>query len=543
MPTIPNLPAAIASSAADLFPGSQSDGQTHAVTPSQMAVLATGATTARSLAARLADIVSVEDFGVVDDPNGSNFAANTAAYQNAINAASGSARLRHRAALTVYVSGLVSPGNFILEVDGLLKLANNINGPLLLLNGANHSIKGCGVLDGNKANQTSSGAGCAGINTGSNGASNISIEDITIQNCFNWPVNITASNGIYLGSIKALNCGNSFEVAGGSYDFIIENCFVSRINDDAIAAYGGVYNGVIRGNFVTLGSVSGINVQSDSAQPAPCHDIDIVDNLITNCGLGGISVVTPGLTGVYQDRITIRGNRMYGNMTAADGQSGQADIGLGGLLSGTVCDNLISASNGTNNYGIVVPALPSNGSLVISNNLIYNIGSGGTSNVGIDFQNPFNVTAVGNCIFDNRSTKCMAFAMNGSVSYGCVFSSNNLTNTIGATFNVTLNSDTVFSGQIYGQDGVYNISQQVQAPSFLATSPPPNATAFSGFVSPYTATQAGTVFLQGGSGVTVYITRGAVELNLGTPVTIPVQKGDVVTISATTMPGFSFFPA
>lgn len=49
--------------------------------------IASGSSTARTLSSRFSDEYSVEDFGVVDDPNGVNVTANTAAYRTALNAA------------------------------------------------------------------------------------------------------------------------------------------------------------------------------------------------------------------------------------------------------------------------------------------------------------------------------------------------------------------------------------------------------------------------------------------------------------------------
>lgn len=67
MTTISQLPAAITGSAGDLLPLVQSDGATHAANPGALAVLPTGATTARTLAARAGDVVNVLDFGAVAD--------------------------------------------------------------------------------------------------------------------------------------------------------------------------------------------------------------------------------------------------------------------------------------------------------------------------------------------------------------------------------------------------------------------------------------------------------------------------------------------
>jgi hypothetical protein len=353
---------------------------------SQGAVVATGATTARSLAARLGDIVTIEDFGVVDDPNGLYVASNTAAYQAALNAAASVARLRHRAGLSVVTNSLAIPSNVFLELDGFLQLAPGQTANLLQLSGTNIRLSGLGVLDGNVSNQIAAGA--AGIGSVLSGVQNIFVEGITIQNWLNWPVNIANAKDVTLFRVKMLNGGNApeFSVACDNCWFL--DCLSDRITGDyGFAFYGGVTNSGLIGCTARNSGAAGVVVLTDGGggNNSPCQNITITDNIFYNNAAGAVRIAIGGTdTSVIHTGIIIKGNQSFNSVTSTtssyDYQIENVD---GFILSDNISTNAGTSLSSGFVYSFVVSGNVSNGK--ICTNISRNCGRTGSNGSGIGF--------------------------------------------------------------------------------------------------------------------------------------------------------------
>jgi hypothetical protein len=394
--------------------------------------------------------VSIEDFGVVDDPNGQYVQQNYAAYMAAIARVNGQARLRHRAGLTVVVPQMASTNPIYLELDGLLKLAPNVNQGVLGLTGSGNVITGNGAIDGNKSNQTGIGTGGYGISATGSGISNSLIRGITIQNCYDWPFNIANSNSVTVELCNLLNSGNSPEFVNSNNCHLLNN-FISGINDEGFAFYGGVTNSSAIGNTIT-NCDSGINVFSDTVSSAPSSNLIIRGNVLYGNTLSGISVATNGVNVVHTE-IDISDNTSYGNNTGLN--TGGSEIYMSSVNNFTLANNRCNGTKGASSAGINFLSTANYG--ILDGNRIYNIGSTGSTNVGIQFSGNLGIVYLGGIIFDNRSTPLMAYGADGSLGANCALLNFSGFGTIGTLNNVTIS------------DGPGGNSSFIQAQSNLIT--------------------------------------------------------------------------
>jgi hypothetical protein len=423
------------------------------------AVLATGATTARSLAARLADIVSIEDFGVVDDPNGQYVSANTAAYQAAIIAASGAARLRHRAGLTVYHTGLfVNNGNLILEIDGSLILAPTNSGETInscigisannvcIILGIN------GVIDGNVKNQAGNANGpygAGGIVTGQNYAlaPNAIWNDVcvygpgTIQNTVNWAVSLYSVNRPKIIGTRLINSGSAPQFAQGATNGIFAFNYVSTCTDYGFAVYQGCsyisVNDNIFENVATVGVLNDGN-SSTGYNEYPCHHISITNNKVLNGTTWGLSVLNSSIyTQANHYDIEISNNQLIN--CANNNTLNSSCIFLQNCSQVNVEKNLISGggTTGQNNFAININLNVSFSKIV--NNVVENLGVVGTG-FGITVGGT-NMTFEGNWVRDTQTTHTMQYGYFGSFGAGAVFRNNRADNLTAAGFDYTPAND------------------------------------------------------------------------------------------------------
>ncbi len=403
---------------------------------SSSTVTATGATTARTLAAQAADVVNVKNFGAKCD----GVTDDTAAIQAAINAGAGKALVYVPPGTNwCMVSGLSVPSNSHITIDGKIKLSNNANATVInIATFASYvTIDGTGIIDGNRANNT--GGGLSG-GVASLASSYIYVRNLTIQNTKNWPVNIVTTTHCSLDNLYLLNGHNSVEFAAGSNDCWARKLYIYNNDDEAFAFYGGVYNSGISDSIITTGGADGISVLNDSAQSAPSHDIVISNNIVTGMSIAGIGLAQGIGAAGTSTNIVIDGNRLYGNGLGGNGFGG---VKVNGANYVTVSNNLIGKDGNSAVEAAGVYLLNSNYVKIIGNS-IYDEGQGGTLGTGIHITGTSYVQIDSNSIWDDQGTKTMAYGLDGTFGSNSTVVNNYISGTVGGN-SVTLATDTYFS--------------------------------------------------------------------------------------------------
>jgi hypothetical protein len=407
--------------------------------------------------------------GVTDD---------TGAIQNVLNTYAGKAIILVPNAGNAYmVSGLTLPsGTDLLLYGTILLLANSPAAAVAVNNASSVTIRGNGIIDGNKAAQATHPGGMAGLSV--YGANNVKVSGITLQNAYNWNLNVVGSSTkVLVAGVTMLGGGNANEFAQGSSDCWLTNCVIdgTGMADYAFCFYGGVTNSGAIGNTVknagaTTGTPPpGIGVLSDSAQPTACSNIVIADNIIHGCAGSGISCISPG--GNAQTGVVIANNRCYNNcIGGGTAINAIADICLDGSTGVTVVGNQVSANGAvvsggaTQFFGVYVGA---NASYVaVFSNQIYNIGQGTTSSAGVALASAANVFVNSNYIYDTQTTHTMGAAIYGSAGPGCVFT-NNWCGTVPIAINAA--SDTLLANAV---GGVWTVGGNSGKPGVMALSGP-----------------------------------------------------------------------
>jgi hypothetical protein len=378
-----------------------------------LTVTATGANTARSVQDRFRDLINVLDYGA----KGDGTTDDTSAIQAALTAGGGKYPVWIPNTGSNYIiSGTFSlPSNTHLIIAGTLFLANGANCNMFSTTGGNYFlIEGGGTLNGNRANQgpnTGGGQFSGGIQFIN--ANNITIRDLTINEFYNWPVNIATCNVVVLDNLNISGSNSSVEFAAQSFNCWASRLRINNINDEAFAFYGGCYNCGIVNSIITGGTADGISVLNDNAQKQLCHHILISGNVVTGAGISGISIAQgSGGVGNHHD-IIIADNLLYGNNQTNNNSRGGIFNQYGDRVS-MLGNTIHSDGVGTNSsFGVYLGPGTSYNKLI--GNTIYNEGQGGTSTgTGIYNDSAAHSLIVGNHIYDNQGTPTQVRAIGGN---------------------------------------------------------------------------------------------------------------------------------
>ena len=294
------------------------------------------------------------------------------------------------------------------------------------------------------------------------------------------------------------NNTGSAEFAQGSYDCWITNSEITgAVNDYGFAFYGGVYNSGITDSLIGGNGGDGVTVLNDGGQTVASHDIIIAKNVIWGNAAAGVGVRSNGGATDTHKRIAISGNTIYGN-------NQQNNPGIGGIYlynvyAVTVNGNTIhdDGNGGVSSAGIDITTSAYN--VNVTGNLIYNEGQGGGLGVGITLNGPF-ASIIGNTIWDDQSTKTMAYAINGTVGVSTSIIGNTFYGTIGTRMNSNLKTDTIA------------INNTGYNPVGSKSPPVPDST--SAFSNPYGA--PATVYITGGTMTDVSVAGTQVGTGAGT---------------------------
>lgn len=398
----------------------------------------------------------------------------TSTIQAAVNQASGNAMvyLPNYAQACVALGAISIPSNTRMWIDGTLKAANGATTSLLsvLSNARNVIVEGYGTIDGNRGSHSGRGA-CFETNTGD---VNVTVRNLTIQNCFNWPVNMQAVTSCYLENLTLINSNNSPEFAAGATDCHAIALHVSGITDEVFAFYGGVSNSSIAYSTITgtgTNGTDGIAVLNDASQPTPSHDITIgPGNNISLNGQSGVGV-NGGIGAAGNNyNVTIIGNQIHGNGLLDAAQS-QAFCGIK-LLS---VNNVKVSGNHIYNDGVAgapacygIDASGTSSAITMDDNLIVDEGQGGTNGVGIEIGSScsFCIASNNQILDDQGGSATMAFGINGTAGPTDSFLNNTISGTLGDAYGITFAADTILTVPV--PYGYRSISSPVDGDTTIA---------------------------------------------------------------------------
>ena len=464
---------------------------------------------------QLSEIVIPE---IINDPSGYNISGNTAAILNAVAAANGQYALWLPEEYTVIVTSLAFSASVKMRIDGTIQIAGAQNANIMTLTGAGNHIYGNGTLNGNRANQSTAGAG---IGCSSSGVSDSLIEDITITNCFNWPINLTNISDTNVVRVIMTNSGNSPQFMTSANNSHLVDCVISNIDDGGFAFYENCVDCSATGNTVTGCTNAGISVYVDNNTETPSNTITIGDNIIYGNKSSAIAVTSAtASTTPTNTKVLINGNICVNNNTA--GLSGSSDIQFSSAQLVVVEDNFCmgngaSAASGQYPYSIYID--PDSSFIFVRNNTVGNVGNSNTSADGgcIFIDGAENCTIENNTGFDNQATATTNFVVKGTPGTGCNLSSNRHVGTLtGNPFQIDAANNPTISNQDSG-GAVFQFSKALDIDASTTANAPTSGT----------VTLA--MPLQGSGGKQVILTFDAYENDTTTNQTIDFPTAFSVT--------------
>jgi hypothetical protein len=400
---------------------------------------------------RYQQTIGIDTLGVVNDPIGAHVAANTAAYQAALNTYAGSVRLVQSANLTVILNASLNvPSNTTLQIDGVLKAETTGSTIQSVLNPSNASgilLEGQGVIDAQ--NVAISCFGPANL-------SNSVIRGLTLQNSVNWNINVIQSFRVYAIGCTFINGNSSNEFAAGCVDCWFIGCIVptGTLGDLTLGFYG---------NCATCGAIGcllwncnnvGIFVLNDADQPGLCTDILIDNNRLVECALAAIFIGS-NLTGSgNHTNITISNNITCG------GKNGGIQLNFASQVK--VYNNRSYGNTLSGNQGDI--AVYANVQFCsIKDNLIFD-----TAGFGIHIDEGNSVEICDNTLHESRVPAVMLGAFGGTTLQYCLTYNNNLGTFAGAADQITYDATSlVFSeNQLFVPEST---TQQVSLPGSVSS--------------------------------------------------------------------------
>lgn len=414
--------------------------------------------------------------------------------------------------------------NIRFVIDGTIKIQDEAICHGILVDGCtNVIIEGHGMIDGNRANQTPPNP-LGGIYT-VNKANHITIRDIHVTECYNWPINVVDSYNVLIDNVVGSNSQNSFEFARGCYNCWARNIEVYGLGDFGFAFYGGIKDSGIINSLIHDNNIDGIVVLADNGQESICENISIIGNAVYRNGYSGITLRSDLTTpDPVHANVTISGNLIHDNNQHNVAGLGGIWIQAGRYIS--IADNIISHDgNGTaSTVGVnLKPQEKTVSDVIIKGNTIKNEGQGGGLGVSIQLSEADNVLIEGNNLMDDQDTKTVAFHINGSGGKNVLIKNNIIGNSIGPKLNFTPG----LNNHIEGNSG-WNPIGQLAAPAV-----PANQTNVAN-ITGYTV----RVFVSGGAVQYIAINNANTGLTSGMFILGP---GDSILLNYTTAPTWLWY--
>ncbi|MBO7713264.1 MAG: right-handed parallel beta-helix repeat-containing protein [Methanobrevibacter sp.] len=377
-------------------------------------------------------MVSVETFGVVDDPNQQNITTNTSSMQNAINTLNntqGLIALYIPSGMSIYLNqGFEIVTDCRIMIDGLVTFTGVLGAGFTFYNNYNTNdtnnttyIGGCGCISGSNS--------CSGL------VSHVSlvIENVGIEQCTPYAIQISNAESLFTNLTMTQNnidiCINATEIVinGGVYDSIeFQNGSESTISN---VTFSGSPNTCITTN-LSSGTLSNVifsgcqflNGDGGGMNFTGSNDVTISDITIQNCKFAnnGQTQNVPDIYLSYVSDFIIKDCVFEGTCsanTSISSPSTTAQISIlkgSGLSSGlystgtTTTGTLSSTPAATTPNLSVICALQtdSNSSgIVIKGNTFKNIGQANVAlSYGMNIDNSNDVTIDGNLFLNPKGT-------------------------------------------------------------------------------------------------------------------------------------------
>lgn len=431
----------------------------------------------RTLTDKFLDIVSILDFGIIDDPDDQYSQQNSISYLNAIAQCSGKYRLHHPKHITVHVDSLDIQYPIHLILDGTIRLSQNTNKNVINLLSNDISITGTGIVNGNnfsddgitRNQQGGVGTVLGGICSNTNetnsatiinpinpiNISNILISGITITNCANWPISLGYIENCIVEKCTMNNSYSSPQFIFSAKNSWIINCTIYNISDGGFVFYQGNINCGAYGN-VVYGCHDGIGVYNDYSSMSGDYNIIISNNIIYANKDSGIGITTGGTNpSLNQNRILISNNICHHNNTG--GTNGLGSIGVVGSESVTIVNNKIYSdgnidpntsinyqSGSTTTVGNMTYSITVDGSsrnIIIENNDISDVGNATQGGRAIVVNSTNFVVINNNKIYDTGDI-ITANAIYGTFGNNCSISNNYIM--YGLSTVMTFSTDTIY---------------------------------------------------------------------------------------------------
>lgn len=424
----------------------------------------------------------VTGYGVIHDPSGQNVAANSAAYQAALDDCAGTFRLVHPAGLSVVLRTLrITRSDTHLVLDGTITLASDSNTNCLDILAPGQtlerlSVTGRGVIDGNRAGQQGgqsavSGGICAntlshtGI-TPDRPASptlidNLLISGITIRNTFNWPLSLGFISNSLVSGVTLKDGGNSPQFIWSADNCWFKDSISTGHTDGGFVFYMGCRRCGATGNTVS-GNHDGIGVYCDSSDQPANDTILIANNHVHDNADSGIGVTTAdqkSTDALIQRNILITGNVLSNNNTR--GRDGGGSIGIVAGQGVQVRGNFVSRDGSETTTGKpVYAAYVSDNSRIIEieGNHFEDIGSATNPGTAIYLNGSVGMVIRNNTIANTAgATGPTRTGIEGNVGPQSLMGGNMATSELaGSLLLVGWKDDTVFMGQPDGKGGQLN---------------------------------------------------------------------------------------
>lgn len=315
----------------------------------------------RAINLKLADFVSVKDFGAVGDGSTDDHVA----IQNAVNLAQ---NIYFPASTGAYIVGTTinvpSNTNIIIDNSATVKAASTLTGDIFKATSVNNVNFNGGTIDGNSA---SSGANGINIVT----STNCSVKNCTIKNTQAHSILIAGTSSTYCQYILIENNNLSYTITSPCFTFIYTNYLKLIGNTIHHSASAGMTSGA--SSYITASNNQAYSNTADGlAFGDSCSYLTITGNNSANNGAEGINI--DGC-----NHATITGNTSYNNLlgiTVWNRSPGNSNAGY------NIVDSNVIESCGQN-----ILIADSQPGIVVSNNIIRNSGNfsplSGTTNYGI----------------------------------------------------------------------------------------------------------------------------------------------------------------
>ena len=329
-------------------------------------------------------------------------------------------------------------------------------------------IEGSGTIDGNKAGQTGARCGIEAISV-----AGLTVRDVTIQNCYQAPINGASVSDVLVDNCELLNSGKAVQFTGSSSNAWVQNSTISTITDTGLLFYGGVNNCGVTNSIINGCSVNGVYVYHDTAAPAANTNLLIEGNIIYNNGSSGVMIDKGvGATGSHSN-ILVGRNRLY------DNNAGNTS-GLGGIINNTgtnvqiVGNQIDGDGTGANaSYGISVGG---SNTQVISNQIV-DEGQGSVHGVGIFLANTANnVLITSNQIIDDQGSHTCKYGISGVCGTGVRIYANSISGMITSKYaSLSVASDTLLletnEGNILTVTGAFATAGAIADQSTVVVTP------------------------------------------------------------------------